>query len=550
MNISVEVPQSVPAPAQTARPDAFKRLTPFGWSGGVAVILGCLAASFFLAGYFVIYWRNADMDFMIVYNALALNDGKSQLFFDHPSYFTILSVKLWFQFMHALGLLDAWKLSSIPSALNLPAFDAAMTSAIRAGRVVAWLTASVFVLVFAALARHLVRDWRVALFSTFAFAFSGGIAVHMRILRSELIAASLFTFAFMILIIVGRRATVWRPLAIGAAAALCVLGMENKIQAILLIAALPLMMLPFGTKASASTEFWNSSARAWMIAFVAAIIAAVLSYFAYPLVLAGLDPAAIAVAELHPIIGERFGVYQLALLIWIGFGMIAYAAVWRISLTETVAGMFAVIAGASLGLLALYLQYNAQNIVAVINPIEKMLVFADAPATTAVDGGKAFAAISLLFDGVVSVLKRYSFVLFSSPRPTVFLTWLIVPGIVYAWLKGERQTALQASILLLAAIGIDALGVRRGLKAEYFIFTDPLIIIAGAVLLDRLSHLRFGKWAYPVGAALVVAHIAVSQAEPIKHVMKRSGPEYICDWNQVYQPELPMPWCDMPPKHP
>ncbi len=516
----------------------------------MAVILGCLAASFFLAGYFVIYWRNADMDFMIVYNALALNDGKSQVFFDHPSYFTILSVKLWFQFMHALGLLDAWKLSSIPSALNLPAFDAAMTSAIRAGRVVAWLTTSVFVLVFAALARHLVRDWRVALFSTFAFAFSGGIAVHMRILRSELIAASLFTFAFMILIIVGRRATAWRPLAIAAAAALCVLGMENKIQAILLIAALPLMILPFGTKAGASTEFWNSSARAWMIALIVAIIAAVMSYFAYPLVLAGLDPAVIAVAELHPIIGGTFGIYQLALLVWIGLGMIAYAAVWRISLTETVAGMFAVIAGASLGLLALYLQYNAQNIVAVINPIEKMLVFADAPATTAVDGGKAFAAISLLFDGVVSVLKRYSFVLFSSPRPTVFLTWLIVPGIVYAWLKGERQTALQASILLLSAIGIDALGVRRGLKAEYFIFTDPLIIIAGTVLLDRLSHLRFGKWAYPVGAALVVAHIAVSQAEPIKHVMKRSGPEYICDWNQVYQPELPMPWCDVPPKHP
>jgi hypothetical protein len=155
-----------------------------------------------------------------------------------------------------------------------------------------------------------------------------------------------------------------------------------------------------------------------------------------------------------------------------------------------------------------------------------------------------------LLDGVVSVLKRYSFVLFSSPRPTVFLTWLIAPGIVYALLKGERQVALQASILLLAAIGIDALGIRRGLKAEYFMFTDPLIIIAGTVLLDRLSDLRFAKWAYPIGAALIVAHVAVSQAEPIKHVMKRSGPEYICDWNQFYEPELPLPWCDLPPKHP
>ncbi len=94
----------------------------------------------------------------------------------------------------------------------------------------------------------------------------------------------------------------------------------------------------------------------------------------------------------------------------------------------------------------------------------------------------------LLLDGIASVLARYSFVLHSSPRPTVFLTWLIVPGIVYAWRRGERQAAIQALMLLLAAIGIDALGVRRGLKSEYFIFTDPLIILAGAILLDCLAR--------------------------------------------------------------
>ena len=49
---------------------------------------------------------------MVIYNALVLNDGKPQLFFDHTAYITILSVKLWFQLLHALGLLDAWSLSS------------------------------------------------------------------------------------------------------------------------------------------------------------------------------------------------------------------------------------------------------------------------------------------------------------------------------------------------------------------------------------------------------------------------------------------------------
>jgi hypothetical protein len=530
--------------------DALARLTPFGWNGGMAVILIGLALSFFLAGYFVIYWRNADMDFMIVYNALVMNDGKPQAFFDHPSYFTILTVKWWFQAMHALGLLDAWTLSSIPSATNVPAFDAAMTSAVRAGRVVAWLTATVFVLGFAALARRVFRDWRIALLATFAFAFSGGIAVHMRILRSELIAACLFTLALMLLIAVSRRTSNWRPLALAIAAAFCVLGMENKIQIILLIAALPAIMLPFGSRDSASTPFWRASMGAWIAVLVSAVVAAAMIALAWPLISAGLEPESIDIAQLHPLIAGTFGVYQVALLCWIGLGMVAFAAMWRISATETLTSMFAVIAGASFGLLALYLQFDPQNAVAVINPIEKMLVFADAPATTATEGGKIFAAISLLFEGVKSVLQRYSFVMFTSPRPTVFLTWLVIPGIGYAWWRGERQVAIQAALLLLSAIGIDALGVRRNLKAEYFILTDPLIILAGALLLDKMDDLRWTKWAYPIGAALIVAHVAISQAEPVKHVLKRSGPEYICEWNEYYEPLLPMPWCDKPPKRP
>jgi len=35
-----------------------------------------------------------------------------------------------------------------------------------------------------------------------------------------------------------------------------------------------------------------------------------------------------------------------------------------------------------------------------------------------------------------------------------------VPGIVACWRRGDVQTAIQALVLLLAAIGIDALGVR------------------------------------------------------------------------------------------
>src|ERR1700757_4839937 len=240
------------APAALSKPpDAFTRLTFLGWNRGLVGILAGRAASFLLFGYFVIYWRNADMDFMVIYSALAMNDGKPQHFLDHTAYLTILTIKSWFRLLHDLGLLDAWTLPAIPPASDATAFDAAMTQAVRAGRVLAFLIATGCVLIFAGLSRLILRDWRVAMLATLAFALSGGVAVHLRILRSELVAAMPVIFALMILIAIGRRATPARPLAMALAAFLCVLGLENKVQAILLIGVLPTVLLPFGRAAGA-----------------------------------------------------------------------------------------------------------------------------------------------------------------------------------------------------------------------------------------------------------------------------------------------------------
>src|SRR5260370_21315296 len=110
----------LPTLAATAKPptdaakDAFDRLTFLGWRWGLAAIVAGMAASFLLFGYALIYWRNADMDFMVIYNAFVLNDNKPQLFFDHTPCITILSVKFWFRLLHPLGRLHAYSLSSVP----------------------------------------------------------------------------------------------------------------------------------------------------------------------------------------------------------------------------------------------------------------------------------------------------------------------------------------------------------------------------------------------------------------------------------------------------
>src|SRR5882724_5894887 len=498
---------STPRPQISAAQDALDRLTFLGWLWGLTAIVAGMAASFVLFGYALIYWRNADMDLMVIYNALVINDGKPQLFFDHTGYITILSVKVWFKLLHALGLLGGYSLSAIPPVSDPSAFEAAMTDAVRAGRVLAFLIASGCVLVFAALMRVIVRDWRVALIATFAFAFSGGVAVHSRILRTELVAACPVIFALLILIAIGRRARVARPLGLAVAAALCVFGLENKVQAILLIGILPVLILPFGSAQGASVAFWRHPRSGWAAAIMAAVAAMAAAWAAWPLIVTGFDCALLDAAQFHPLLLGRFGIYQAALIVLIGGCMIAYAMIWRIGAAETLASMLAIAAGALLALLALNIEYNAGNVIAVFNPLEKMLAFADADTAAAVGESGLSGVLWLLLDGIASVLARYSLV------------------------------------LQLAAAAVDALGVRRGLKSEYFIFTDPLIILAGAIMLDSFTDLRFHKWAYPVALALLGLHIAVGQAEPVKYAFMRRGPEPICEWNRHYLPLLRLPWC-------
>jgi hypothetical protein len=282
---------------------------------------------------------------------------------------------------------------------------------------------------------------------------------------------------------------------------------------------------------------------------VSAIIAGAAAWLAYPLVTTGLDRNLLGAAQFHPLLLGRYGIYQAALAILIGTCMLAYAAIWRVNAAEALAAMFALIIGACLALLLLNIDYNPADVIAVVNPLEKMLSFADSNTSNVANGSSVLAILLLVLQGIGSVLARYTFVLHSSPRPTVFLVWLIIPGIILAWRRGERQTAIQALLLLLAAVAIDALAVRRGLKVEYFIYTDPLIILSGALLLDDLRDLRCHKWAYIIALTLFALHIAVGQAEPIKYALKRSGRESICQWNRYYMPLMPLPWCPAPTSH-
>jgi hypothetical protein len=532
----------------------FDRLVKFNWGDQFIFTFALMLASFLVAGFWYPYWRVADMDFPIVYNALLLNDHLPQEMFDHPGYLPILLLSYWFRALHAIGLVRVDALSGLPPVGDGPAFSAAWTTLTQAGRVLSLLLAMGLVAAFTYLLRALIRDWRIAALGGFLFAFSGGMAMQMRTMRTELLSAGLCTIALLMLLVSASRGPrPWRPAIVGVASALFALAMQSKVQALFLICALPVLLLPFGPDQAPPLDgFWRKPWRGWLAFAAAAAIALLTVYLAKDIIVIGLAAANAGVPLKSLGIGAP--IYWTGLAIWLLLGMIAYWIVWRVAALEALTAMFAVIAGCMIGLLALDIRFQANDAIVVLHPLETMYAWGAAANPQLSAGGSLFSAagVRFLLQGIVGVIARRTFVLQSSPRPTIFLEWFIIAAFVIAVRRREWRLGAKVAALMLTDWGIDLLGMGRHLEQAYFLYTDPLAIVAAALLIARLTDLQQHRLTYPLGVTLIAATLIVSQAEPVKHIFKSAGPEVLCQGGlQHYYHRLGvLPFCQPQPASP
>ena len=504
-----------------------QRLVPLNWRGELLINCFGMLLSFLVAGFWYPYWRIADMDFWMVYNAFLLNVPLPQEYFDHPGYLSILLLSYWLRALHALGIVNVVSLSALPPLSDAAAFTQAWTGATRAGRVLSLIYGMGFAVAFAYLLRALVRDWRIAAFGAFLLAFSGGMAMELRIMRTELLAAACFTSALLMLLIVAQRGERWwRPAVIGCASLLITLAMLNKIQFLFAICTLPFLLLPFGTREMPQRGFWHDPRRAWPALGAIVAVTAISVWLAKDILHTGfLGHGEISAPMSTLKIGAA--IYWPLIALWIALGMTAFAIHWRVTVVETLAAGFAALAGCMIGLLAIYIHYHPNDVLVVFHPLEYMLTWASASEPQLASG--AAARLTFLVQAIGGVIARRTFVLSTSPRPTIFLEWFVIAATIVAIRRRKWRLVLQVGVLMLADWGIDTLSMARGLKQEYFLLTDPFAIIAAAWLVANLTDLQRHRLTYPIGAALIVAHILMSQAEPVKHVFMTGGPEALCD---------------------
>jgi hypothetical protein len=223
--------------------------------------------------------------------------------------------------------------------------------------------------------------------------------------------------------------------------------------------------------------------------------------------------------------------------------MIGFSLVWRVCAAETLATMSCVLAGVALGLLCLDVRYNPQDVIIVMNPLELLLFWASGlqmPEGASLPTALAYS----LVNGIGSVFMTRTFVLNPSARPAIFLEWLVIVAAVAAWKAGNRRLVAQVAVLMCAAWELDTVYSVRALQLQYFTLTDPLVIIAAALLLAGFPSLQAYKHAYQIGVVLIAIHLVLSQSEPIKHTFQSSKPWEFCVEHFFYTKRIEsFPYC-------
>jgi hypothetical protein len=526
---------------QTSGLDRFGRVFFHGWNTSLVALALGMALSLVLVGFWMPYWKIADMDVILGYQGLLLNDGRPQEYFDHTGYFYHLLLADWYRLLHWLGFLPVHALSEVPPVTDVAAFDRAWQQLVEAGRVLSLILGVAFVWAYAALMRRLIGDWRIAVMAAIALAWSGGIAMHIRIMRTELLSAALVTSALLLVLVAARAGALRRGVYIGLAGLCAILAIITKVQALLPALAIPIIALALGQTVPAHKRDAPGKTRPWSVAAVAVTMAVALALPAFALLAQGIAGS----TNYRPIGGGLSGVYQWLIAVWVAGAMLAYAVVYRVPVPDTLAAMAALVAGIELGLLSLDIRYQLQNVIAVANPIEHMFALAALGASPLVHESQMLtgAFVLAVAKGVVQSLALHSFVFSTSARPTLLLEWFAIVGAIALWRRGERRLPLQVAVLIVTAWALDAVFSLRSLQTPYFAYTDPLLILSAALVLAHLPELPARRWAQHGAIALLVVTVVWAHLEPVKAVLRHNTPQEACDWLPAHLTLMRFPFC-------
>ena len=525
-----------PQPPQTWVYPGYRR-------GLISLCLG-MALSISLLGLTMPYYNKAASDMVSVYEALVFNSGLAQDFIVYPSVIGRALLGWWLRVLSMLGVVPVWQLEQLPDGANLKAYEAVWQKLIEAGRVFSLGIGMITVVSFVSLVRRWLGSWQIAVLAGIALAFSSGVALGFRILRPEMMAAGLVYASLLLVFLAARDVTPRRFATLGLAGFLVALALIEKVQSLIPALAILPLALAFGQTTRVAAPVSNlAMLAAGALTALLAIVPAGELLFSATHGFAGLLPlSGVPYKELP---AHLSGAYQFVLIAFVIVSMGIYGVLWRVSFIDTLSAIISVGLGLGLGFDILYLQSSPDALIAIANPIEHLQAFSAGAGATLLYQSSA----SIVGTVATAIGKSLAIHTFISPthRPTLLIEWLAWAAAVHAYARGRTLVALQIALLLACAIGQDAIYSLRQVKVYYLPYSDPPIILAGALALSHYrERLMLPSW-QKAAAIFMALYVVWGHAQPALAVYGRHNRGKVCGIVTLFAKKITIPYCKATP---
>jgi len=485
-----------------------------------------------------------------VYESVLYNDGSSQHFLWYPMYLTPQLLGSWYSIVHFIGFIPDYKLSVLTDLSTVSEFDATWQRLVAWGYIYSFALGTVYVFLSIALIRRLTGVWQVAVLAGIALAFSSGIALGYRILRAELLCSALVIIALLLTLVAAKSPrSPWRFFYLGLAGLLASLALAEKVQALIPLLTIPVIALAFGTEESNDPKVRTGSGfrlTALCLLSLAVVVPTInlveqgitnmASSYVHP-----VGPR-LNVKYYHHLAGGLSGFYQWLLVSYVALSMLLYAWLWRVRPIDVASGILAVYVGLALGLLTLHWRYDPIVVSAIANPLEHLRAVSPAH-------GRSLTELGIeSIKGLIRVLSVHTFFLHPSHRPTLIVEWVSIYAAFLLWRRGDKQVALQVAVLLLAVIAIEALfslrgGVAHNVSIFYVPFTDPLIVLAGAIALSHFYMDLLSLKAQRLVLGCMLIYVFWGHFEPIRATYGDKSKRKVCVVVAHFVQGIRIPYC-------
>ena len=163
----------------------------------VITALISVVTSLFLLGEQTRDWSQyADQDLTLAYNALLVNEGYKQEYYDHPGFFTIRFLAILIKIKFLLGYSDIQTISDLN---NNPSLFSGFTDIVSTGHFLSFVSAGTTVFFLYLYSRAIIKSSLSAFYIALATLISGSVLSHFIHLRTEMIACLILYVAMYLL---------------------------------------------------------------------------------------------------------------------------------------------------------------------------------------------------------------------------------------------------------------------------------------------------------------------------------------------------------------